>query len=1022
MPEANPNEQTVDQAALGLVGQVRQKFGVAWEEALRGGPDPDPEEYLQLLPEEARARLRPELEALAERYRHNRAAAGPEDTLASSPQANSGTVDFIVGPGVAVGPRDETPGTVDFRAAPTEGDRPKITMDVAPAQAGGTVDLQPGTPGGTVDFQPADPGGTVDHAASHPPSIPEAGRTYAPGGRRAPVAETVAGYEILGTLGRGAMGVVYKARQRGLRRIVALKMILSGGHASEHDIARFQVEAEAIAQLQHPGIVQIYEVGEEDGRPFFSLEFVDGGSLQKKIAGTPQPPAEAARMAQLLAEAMQCAHAHNIIHRDLKPANVLLTKDGQPKITDFGLAKQLEGESGQTHSGTILGTPSYMAPEQAEGKIHEVGPLSDTYALGAILYELLTGRPPFKAASVLDTLHQVRTQEPVAPTQLQPKVPRDLETICLKCLQKSPAKRYASAGALAEDLRRFQAGEPILARPVGRLERAWRWCRRNPKVAGLSALAVVFVVGWAVSATFLKLEADANARRADENADKAEQRQKLAEANAARAQKNEEKAQANEKKALSNAETSMHRVIALGQFLQNRLRDPALDRLGSPQIGRLRDDLLAKLKQDMMTMSHEIESTKVSAFTRAATYQALGDVLRRVGQGREAMALFVKAYQAAKQVADEQPGNDKAQANVAAMASNVGGLAMELDGDPETAHGYYKTALQVHERLLAEPRSRDYDPRLLRLFIAQDLRELGRAELARGRPSLALADFQRYYNYRLARHKAEAHSVDAYSWLSEAGMWLGSAAWHLDHAKLFDDAMTQALAITDELARHNPQDYSRQGDLADICGPKGDGELHLGRLEAARRSYERALACLETYLAKGQIDDYAARQMYLAVSHERVAAVALLARGPDKAAEHYRQALKLREQMLHVEPDNLSWKAGYLLVLAHSGKHREACQGAEKLRQRVPRSVPLALQVARCFAVAAAAETDLEQKKTRVGKALAALQAAVKAGFRDPFLLRTDPDLGPLRQEPAFRALLAAAAEDSSKQTVLQGS
>ncbi len=235
-------------------------------------------------------------------------------------------------------------------------------------------------------------------------------------------------------------------------------------------------------------------MGEHDGLPYFSLEFVAGGSLSQKIDGKPQPTHDAAAMVHELALAMRKAHRRNIIHRDLKPANVLLTEGGQPKITDFGLAKRLDADSGQTQTGAVMGTPSYMAPEQAWGQTHEIGPLTDLYALGAILYEMLVGRPPFQGASALETLELVRSQEPVPPTRLQPKIPVDLETICLKCLQKDPAKRYQGAGELAEDLQRFLDGRPILARPVGAGERLVRWCRRNPKVAALTAFVAALLV------------------------------------------------------------------------------------------------------------------------------------------------------------------------------------------------------------------------------------------------------------------------------------------------------------------------------------------------------------------------------------------------------------------------------------------------------------------------------------------------------------------------------------------------
>jgi len=304
-----------------------------------------------------------------------------------------------------------------------------------------------------------------------------------------------AGYEILGELGRGGMGVVYKARHLTLKRTVALKMVLTGSHAGAQELARFKSEAEAVARLQHPNIVQIFEVGEHNGLPFCALEYVEGGSLAHKVDGQPLPPSVAAGLVRTLAEAMHLAHSRNVIHRDLKPANVLLTADGVPKVTDFGLARQMDSDSGQTQTGAVMGTPSYMAPEQASGQTHAAGPAADVYALGAILYACLTGQPPFKGASPLETMDMVRSREPEPPSRRQPRVPRDLETICLKCLAKEPEKRYASALELAEDLRRFQNGEPIHARPVGRLERTWRWCRRNPSMAAMAAVVVLLGLG-----------------------------------------------------------------------------------------------------------------------------------------------------------------------------------------------------------------------------------------------------------------------------------------------------------------------------------------------------------------------------------------------------------------------------------------------------------------------------------------------------------------------------------------------
>ncbi len=312
---------------------------------------------------------------------------------------------------------------------------------------------------------------------------------------------TLPGYEILRELGRGGMGVVYKARQLRLNRAVALKMILAGQHAGAESAARFLAEAEAVAKLQHPNIVQIFHIDEHAGYPYFEMELVGGGSLADQLDGTPLPPRSAARLVETLAGAMAEAHRQGVVHRDLKPGNILLTPEGVPKVVDFGLAKLVDVESGLTRTDSILGSPSYMAPEQAEGRTNQAGPAADVYALGAILYELLTGRPPFRGVTVLETLQQVKTAEPVPPSRLVPGLPRDAETIALECLQKDPAKRYESATALAEDLRRYQAGEPIVARPVGSPERAWRWCKRNRALAGLLATVVTLLIAVALGAT-----------------------------------------------------------------------------------------------------------------------------------------------------------------------------------------------------------------------------------------------------------------------------------------------------------------------------------------------------------------------------------------------------------------------------------------------------------------------------------------------------------------------------------------
>lgn len=308
----------------------------------------------------------------------------------------------------------------------------------------------------------------------------------------------IPGYEILEELGRGGMGVVYKAKQLALRRLVALKMILNGSFADGEERRRFLAEAQTLAKLQHPNIVQVYDVGEHRGQPFFALELIEGGTLAKRMTDKPLSVTEAAQLMATLARTVYAAHKANIVHRDLKPTNIMLTAEEIPKIGDFGLAKHLDAETMRTQSGAIMGTPAYMAPEQASGRTKMIGPSADIYALGVILYELLTGRVPFRGVTQFDVLQKVLNDEPISLRSLHPKLPRDIETICLKCLEKNPDRRYRSALELAEDLERYLTGKPIRARSVSVWERGIKWGRRHPATAGILiviALALATLIG-----------------------------------------------------------------------------------------------------------------------------------------------------------------------------------------------------------------------------------------------------------------------------------------------------------------------------------------------------------------------------------------------------------------------------------------------------------------------------------------------------------------------------------------------
>jgi eukaryotic-like serine/threonine-protein kinase len=539
--------------------------------------------------------------------------------------------------------------------------------------------------GPTIDFRPPDA----------TPTLTRVGTDGGP--REAPANFAPPGYEILEELGRGGMGVVYKARQKSLNRLVALKVILGAGHAGADQLARFRAEATAAAQLQHPNIVQVFEVGEHEGQPFFSLELVDGGSLADRLRGEPQPPRDAADLVRTLAVAVHHAHERGVVHRDLKPANVLLTGDRSqesgvskdltltpvswlrsPKVTDFGLAKQRAAESHLTASGAILGTPSYMAPEQAAGD-KAVGPSADVYALGAILYECLTGRPPFRAAAVMDTVLQVLHDDPVPPSRLQPKLPRDLETICLKCLAKKPEGRYASAAALADDLGRFLNGDSILARPASPVTKLWRWAWRHPALATVAfVLAVPLPV---LSAAMVYLWADARAARKAAEADRAAALEARD-----RADRERELAQGY----LTNALGTMEKVL-------DRVGDGPLWRV--PEAQEERTAILADAVAFYESLLRLDSTDPAVRFDTAQTYHRVSRLANLAGNIDQAEAAGRNAIRMLTDLVSEYPERPAYQ-NELARAHMFLGHARLLTGDNEGAVAEYRKAADVADDLL----------------------------------------------------------------------------------------------------------------------------------------------------------------------------------------------------------------------------------------------------------------------------------------------------------------------------------
>jgi tRNA A-37 threonylcarbamoyl transferase component Bud32 len=435
-------------------------------------------------------------------------------------------------------------------------------------------------------------------------AIPPAGLTptvtFAPGAEPEPGTRVryIGDYEILEQLDPGGMGIVYKARQISLDRIVALKLIKRGQLATAEEVGRFHNEAQLAANLDHPGIVPIFEIGKHEGQHYFSMAFVAGESLKQRVSRGPLPPDEAARVMQEVCEAVAHAHAQGVIHRDLKPANILLDQQGRPHVSDFGLAKRVASDSGLTVRDQYLGTPSYMSPEQADRQWDRVTEVSDVYSLGATLYELLTGRPPFQAATFGDTLHQVRNEEPVPPRRLNPKLPPDMETICLRCLEKDAGGRPASAHRVAAALRAFLEGRPLPAdfKRVTRAERLWKWRRRNPTMATLVALSatLALVIAAGVPSGWALYEA-ANRRVLRQALDLAEEHAKAAERKALEARSMAQQSAREYKEAVD--------VFMIMRDLRQRceaiqLADKALEQ--SPDDARLlqlRKDAIEKLRE-----------------------------------------------------------------------------------------------------------------------------------------------------------------------------------------------------------------------------------------------------------------------------------------------------------------------------------------------------------------------------------------------------------------------------------------
>jgi tetratricopeptide (TPR) repeat protein/tRNA A-37 threonylcarbamoyl transferase component Bud32 len=761
-------------------------------------------------------------------------------------------------------------------------------------------------------------------------------------------------YELLEEIARGGMGIVYKARQRSLRRVVALKMIRATPTVTATEVRRFQGEAEAVANLDHPHIVPIYEVGEFQGQHYFSMKLIEGGNLTEHMPRLAADPRAIAWLLATVARTVHYAHQRGLLHRDLKPANILIDAQGQPHVTDFGLAKRLLGDAKLTQTGDIVGTPCYMAPEQASGPTRELSTAVDVYSLGAILYEMLTSRPPFKADTPLDTLRQVTDQEPVRPRALNPHVNRDLETICLKCLEKEPRQRYTSAEALADDLQRFLEDRPIRARRPTLIDRARKWTRRHKAVVVAAVLLWMLASVGLVASTVLvwreRQRAEAERQRAEANFQQARQAVDQMLTHVAESQLLD----------VSHTETLRrelleHALQYYQAFLKEKGTDPEV-RLDTVNAYRRLGDIQQQLGQ-----SGEAEEAYRQAIAQAEklvadhpnvpeyqtdlarNYHSLGTLLRTNGKLQEAEQAYRKAFAINEKLAADHPNVPEYRQRLARGQNDLGALLAATGRHKEAEHAY-RQALTLQEKLATDfPAQPGYLADLALTYV-----HLGPLLQATGRPQEAEQAYRKALTLQeklLADFPAKA---DYRRDLATTYAQLGSLLRDTGRLQEAERTYQQALTLQQKLVADFPKMIDYQADLGTTYLYLGRLQQAAGRIQEAEQYFRRALALQQKRAADfPKVPDY---RKQLAVTYRDLGTLMALTGRLAEAEVSYRQALALLEKLVSDFPavtDHLGELAATMNNLANlyrnQGKLAEAQQmlrGAINLLEAVLKSNP----------------------------------------------------------------------------------